>query len=158
MPSQCIRKRQGCSPIACILYGSWSSLYYVIDLQLNTCSEKRGAQLFKRKVLYKRSLSKWFYDTSTSAATGAARCGSFVGGAQIARGVGYPRILWTRRLTWFGPPERNTLRPRVNGIVLLCLGAQLRSSLFSLCQPVCVWSSSARTFYSPRSGSYREAP
>jgi hypothetical protein len=109
-------------------------------------------------------VSKWFYDTSTGAATGAARCGSFVGGAQIARGVGYPGIRWTRRFTWFGPPERNTLRPRVNGVVLLCLGARLRSSLFSLCQPMCVcgvrplWLSSARTFYSPRPGSYREAP
>jgi hypothetical protein len=40
-------------------------------------------------------MSKWFYDTSTGAATGAARCGSFVGGAQIARGVGYPGIRWT---------------------------------------------------------------
>jgi hypothetical protein len=27
-----------------------------------------------------RMMSKWFYDTSTSVATGAARCGSFVGG------------------------------------------------------------------------------
>jgi hypothetical protein len=93
-----------------------------------------------------------------------AICGSFVGGAQIARGVGYPGIRWTRRFMWFGPPERNTLRPWVNGVVLLCLRARLRSSLFSLCQLVCVcgvrplWLSSARTFYSPRSGSYREAP
>jgi hypothetical protein len=42
-----------------------------------------------------RQMSKWFYDTSTGAATGAARCGSFVGGAQIARVVGYPEIQWT---------------------------------------------------------------
>jgi hypothetical protein len=83
-------------------------------------------------------LSKWFYDTSTGAATGAARCGSFVGGAQIARGVGYPGIRWTRRFTWFGPPERNTLRPRVNGVVLLCFSARLRSSLFSLSARVCI--------------------
>jgi hypothetical protein len=27
-----------------------------------------------------RQMSKWFYDTSIGAATGAARCGSFVGG------------------------------------------------------------------------------
>jgi hypothetical protein len=27
------------------------------------------------------NLSKWFYDTSTGAAVGAARCGSFVGNA-----------------------------------------------------------------------------
>jgi hypothetical protein len=83
-------------------------------------------------------LSKWFYDTSTGAATGAARCGSFVGGAQIAWGVGYPGIRWTRRFTWFGPPERNTLRPRVNGVVLLYLRARLRSSLLSLSVSLCV--------------------
>jgi hypothetical protein len=59
------------------------------------------------------------------------RCGSFIGGAQIARGVGYPGIRWTRRFTWFGPPERNTLRPRAKGVILLCLSARLRSSLFS---------------------------
>jgi hypothetical protein len=58
------------------------------------------------------------------------RCGSFIGGAQIARGVSYLGIRWTRRFTWFGPPERNTLRPRVRGVVLLCLSARLRSSLF----------------------------
>jgi hypothetical protein len=28
-------------------------------------------------------LSKWFYDTSTGAATGAVRCGSFVRGALV---------------------------------------------------------------------------
>jgi hypothetical protein len=74
-----------------------------------------------------RQVSKWFYDTSTGAATGAARCGSFVGGAQIAQGVGYQGIRWTRGFTWFGPPERNTLRPRVNGVVLLCLSVRLKS-------------------------------
>jgi hypothetical protein len=59
------------------------------------------------------------------------RCGSFVGGAQIARGVGYQGIRWTRRFTWFGPPEHNTLRPQVKRVVLLCLSARLRSLLFS---------------------------
>jgi hypothetical protein len=67
------------------------------------------------------------------------RCGSFVGGAQIARGVGYPRIRWTRGFTWFRSPERNTLRPRENGVVLLCLSAQLRSSSVYLCVCVCVF-------------------
>jgi hypothetical protein len=127
--------------------------------ETSTSTEARMCLFWPPRHLY---LSKWFYDTSTGAATGAARCGSFVGGAQIARRVGYPGIRWTRRFTWFGPPERNTLRPRVNGVVLLCLSARLRSSLFSLCQPVCVcvfpWLSSARTFYIPRPGSYREAP
>jgi hypothetical protein len=59
------------------------------------------------------------------------RCGSFVGGAQIARGVSYQGTWRTRRFTWFGPPERNTLRPRVKGVVLLCPSARPRSSLFS---------------------------
>jgi hypothetical protein len=90
------------------------------------------------------------------------RCGSFVGGAQVARGVGYQGTQWTRRFTWFGPPERNTLRPRVKGVVLLCLSARLRSSLFSPPVCACVWSclclSSTRTFYSPRPGSYSETP
>jgi hypothetical protein len=44
-------------------------------------------------------VSKWFYDTFIGVAIGAARCGSFVGGAQIARGVGYPGIRRTRRFT-----------------------------------------------------------
>jgi hypothetical protein len=85
-------------------------------------------------------LSKWFYDTSTGAATGAARCGSFVGGAQIAQGVGYEGIWWTRGFTWFWPPERNTLRPRVNGVVLLCLSVRLKSpgAFLCACVRVCV--------------------
>jgi hypothetical protein len=65
------------------------------------------------------------------------RCGSFVGGAQIAQGVGYQGIRRTQGFTWFGPPERNTLRPQVNGVVLLCLSARLRSSLFSLSVRMC---------------------
>jgi hypothetical protein len=75
-------------------------------------------------------VSKWFYDTSTSAATGAAHCGSFVGGGFDLLVVSYEGIRWTREFTWFGPPERDTLRPRVNGVVLLCLSVRLKS-LFS---------------------------
>jgi hypothetical protein len=65
----------------------------------------------------------------------AARCGSFVEGAQIAQGVGYEEIRWTRGFTWFGPPERNTLRPRVNGVVLVCLSVRLKSPspVFGVC-------------------------
>jgi hypothetical protein len=98
-----------------------------------------------------RQMSKWFYNTSTGAATGAARCGSFVGGAQIAQGVGYQEIRWTRGFTWFGPPERNTLRPRVNGVVLLCLSVRLKSR-----GPLSL--ASARTFYSSRPDNYSETP
>jgi hypothetical protein len=53
-------------------------------------------------------------------------------------GVGYPGIRWTRRFTWFGPPERNTLRSRVKGVVLLCLSARLKSSMFSPSVRACV--------------------
>jgi hypothetical protein len=51
----------------------------------------------------------------------------FLEWAQIAQGVGYQGIWWTRGFTWFGPPERNTLRPRVNEVVLLCLSDWLKS-------------------------------
>jgi hypothetical protein len=66
------------------------------------------------------------------------RCGSFVGGGFGLFVASYEGIRWTRGFTWFGPPERNTLRPRVNGVVLLCLSARLRSSLLSPCVSVCV--------------------
>jgi hypothetical protein len=46
-------------------------------------------------VFFSWFVSKWFYDTFTGAATGAARYGSFVGGAQIARGIGSLGIRWT---------------------------------------------------------------
>jgi hypothetical protein len=70
---------------------------------------------------------KWFYDTFIGAATGVACCDSFIGGTQITQGVGYQGIRWTRGFTWFGPPERNTLRTRVNRVVLLCLSVRLKS-------------------------------
>jgi hypothetical protein len=57
--------------------------------------------------------------------------------AQIAQGVGYQGIRWTRGFTWFGPLERNILRPRVNGVVLLCLSVRLKSRGPFLC--VCPW-------------------
>jgi hypothetical protein len=100
------------------------------------------------------TLSKWFYDTSTGAATGAARCGSFVREVQIAQGVGYQGIRWTRGFTWFGPPERNTLRPQVNGVVLLCLSVRLKSR-----GPLRVYALGVcRAFSSSRPSSYSETP
>jgi hypothetical protein len=72
-----------------------------------------------------------FYDTSTSAVTGAARCDSFIGGGFGLLIASYEGIRWTRRFMWFGSPERNTLRPRAKRVVLLCLSARLRSLLFS---------------------------
>jgi hypothetical protein len=61
--------------------------------------------------------------------------GSFVGGAHIVQGVGYQEIRWTQGFTWFGLPERNTLRPRVNGVVLLCLSIRLKSRGPLVCLP-----------------------
>jgi hypothetical protein len=63
----------------------------------------------------------------TGVATGAVRYSSFIVGAQIAQGFGYQGIRWTRGFTWFGPSERNTLRPRVNEVVLMCLSIRLKS-------------------------------
>jgi hypothetical protein len=107
-------------------------------------------------------LSKWFYDTFTGAVTGAVPLWFFYWRGSDRKGVGYRGIRRTRGFTWFGPPERNTLRPWVNEVVLLCLSARLRSSPFSLSMRVCgvrpLQLSSARPFYSPRPGSYREAP
>jgi hypothetical protein len=39
----------------------------------------------------------------------------------------YEGIRWTRGFTWFGPPERNTLRPRVKEVLLLYLSVRLKS-------------------------------
>jgi hypothetical protein len=80
-------------------------------------------------------VSKWFYDTSTGAATGVVCCGSFVGGGFGLLVVSYEGIWWIRGFTWFGPPERNTLRPRVNGVVLLCLSVRLKSLSVSSSPP-----------------------
>jgi hypothetical protein len=79
------------------------------------------------------TLSMWFYDTFIDVAIGVVYYDFFVGGTQIAQGVGYQRIRWTRGFTWFRSPERNTLRPRENVVVLLCLSARLRSSFLCVC-------------------------
>jgi hypothetical protein len=84
-----------------------------------------------------RQMSKWFYDTSTGAATGAARCGFFVGRGFGLLVASYEGIWWTRGFTWFGPPERNALRPWVNRVVLLCLSVQLKSP--SVCSSPRPW-------------------
>jgi hypothetical protein len=66
-------------------------------------------------------MSKWFYDTSLSNATRAARRGSLIGGIKAfhARGVSHEGTRW---FTWFGPPERNTyVHGRMKVVVLLCV-------------------------------------
>jgi hypothetical protein len=76
-------------------------------------------------------LSKWIYDTG--AATGATRCGSFIGNDF---GLFVVSSRWTRGFTWFRPPERNTLRPQVNGVGLLKSGlARVSLCLFLFLTP-----------------------
>jgi hypothetical protein len=59
---------------------------------------------------------------------------------------------------WFGPPERNTICPRENGVVLLKPGlARVCLSLSELGAPLRSLNPlPARSFYSSRSGSYIE--
>jgi hypothetical protein len=60
---------------------------------------------------------KWFYDTSPSTATTAARRGSLIGGAKTLRA----QARWTRWFMWFGPPEHNTLCPQENkSCIVVC--------------------------------------
>jgi hypothetical protein len=70
-------------------------------------------------------MSKWFYDTFPGTATRAARGGSLSGGIKSlnAQGVSYKETRLTREFTWFGPPERNTLRPQENGsyCIVVCV-------------------------------------
>jgi hypothetical protein len=65
------------------------------------------------------------------------RCGFFVGGDFGLLVASYEGIRWTRGFKWFGPSERNTLRQRSKGVVLLCLSARLMSLLFSPSVRVC---------------------
>jgi hypothetical protein len=65
------------------------------------------------------------------------RCGFFVGGGFGLLVASYEGIRWTQIFTGFRPPERNTLRPRVNEVVLLCLSARLRRFVL-LSVSVCV--------------------
>jgi hypothetical protein len=72
-----------------------------------------------RRVMLASRLSKWFYDTSVGAATGAAHCVSFIGNGFSLLVISYwwTQCIW--RFMWFGPSEHNTLRPRENWVVLL---------------------------------------
>jgi hypothetical protein len=82
--------------------------------------------------------SKWFYDTSTGATPGAARCGSFVRNVFSLLVVSSRRTWWTRWFTWFRPIERNTLRLWKNWVVLYSSLPCLRLSFFrSLGSDVC---------------------
>jgi hypothetical protein len=82
--------------------------------------EKGWCSVYNLVVLpIQQQLSKWFYDTSTSTATRAARCSLFVGEGLVLLGVSYRGTQWRRGFTWFGPTERNTLRPQENRCVVL---------------------------------------
>jgi hypothetical protein len=79
-------------------------------------------------------LSKWIYDTFIGAATGAARCDYFV-----VNGFGLlvDSSKCTRRFTWFGPREHNTLCPYKNEVVLLKPGiARVSLSIFFFFDPL----------------------
>jgi hypothetical protein len=88
-------------------------------------SEIQNPEKYVYKIVY--------VDTFTGVVIGAVRCGSFVGGDFGLLVASYEGIRWTRAFTWFRPPERNTLRPRVNGVVLLCLSVRLKSPGPFLC-------------------------
>jgi hypothetical protein len=70
---------------------------------------------------------KWFYDTSTSTATRAARCGSLLEGLRSLELADMEEVRWTQGFTWFGPPESNILRPW-EMCALLCVWCYLRLS------------------------------
>jgi hypothetical protein len=75
---------------------------------------------------------KQFYDTFIGAATRAAHYGSFIGEGFGLLVLVYGRTQWIPRFTWFEPPERNTIRPRENEVVLLKYGlARVSLSLSS---------------------------
>jgi hypothetical protein len=72
-------------------------------------------------------VSKWFYDTSLSTTTRAARGGSLIGGTKTldAQCVSYEGTQWTRGFMWFRSPERNPLRPRENESCIVVYVIQL---------------------------------
>jgi hypothetical protein len=87
-------------------------------------------------------MSKWFYDTSIGTATRAVRCGSFVGEGSGIPDVSYRGTRWRQGFTWFRPPERNTLHPRV---ILCCIDVgSLKASVVPLVALGLAW-----TFYHP---------
>jgi hypothetical protein len=71
-----------CPDLELICGGTRSSGYFHKDCMLLGASAKQLPYLA-------RQMLKWFYDTSTGAATGAARCGSFVGNGFSLLVVGY---------------------------------------------------------------------
>jgi hypothetical protein len=95
-------------------------------------------------------LSKRFYDILIDAAARLACCGSFVRGSFSLLVASYKWMWWTHEFTWFKPPERNTLRPWENWVVLL--KPALTEPFFNLPRE----EAPARAFYSSRSGSYIE--
>jgi hypothetical protein len=104
-------------------------------------------------------MSKWFYDTSPVTATKAAHEGFLIGRTKTfnAQGVSYEGTRWTQEFTWFGSPERNTLRPQENVsccIVMCCSSLEL--NLPKKSKRTCLVLASARVFYSSRRSSYNK--
>jgi hypothetical protein len=75
-------------------------------------------------------LPKWFYDTSIGTTTRAAYCGALLEGLRLL----YAQARKTRGFTWFGPPERNTLRPWEMLYCYVCV--VLLKAEFNLSHPV----------------------
>jgi hypothetical protein len=68
--------------------------------------------------------------------------------------VSYRWTRWTRRFIWFGLPDRNIIRPRKNGVVLLKPDI-VRVSLSIFSDPLKV--ASTQAFYSSSLDSYNES-
>jgi hypothetical protein len=82
------------------------------------------------------SLPRWalvFYDTSTGTAVRAVRCGSLLEGLRLS----YAQARWTQVFTWFGPPDRNTLRPQELLYCYMCVA--LLKAEFNLWRVEVVW-------------------
>jgi hypothetical protein len=93
--------------------------YLISIITCTSTAPQNNTGLYSESVASQGIMSKWFYDTFTDAATGAARCGSFIGERFGLLVTSYGWTQWTWRFMWFEPPKRNTLRPRENWVVLL---------------------------------------
>jgi hypothetical protein len=96
-------------------------------------------------------LSKWFCDTSTGTATGAARCGSFVGKA-------FNLLVVSSRRTWWHDDLRGSGRlsviPYIHGRTEVYCAQACLAWAFYFFNPLEV--ASTRAFYSSRSDSFNE--
>jgi hypothetical protein len=79
-------------------------------------------------------MSKWFYDTSTGAAIGAAQCGSFIGGALVSWSLAMDECGGHENLRGSG---RYSIIPYVHGRTkVVLLKPALPESAFFICESV----------------------